>query len=135
MPSRSERSARLAEWRRLLRASTTQGRAVLQRVLRGRIVFTPSGKGYTFQAPTRFDKLFGGIAAPRPAFIERSNRGAEHIGLEDMFDADYGRLLERATAPFVDSGKWGSSLPPASWNQIDKWLRQMDALRQGNATR
>jgi hypothetical protein len=39
---------RLAEWRRLLRQSTTQGRAVLQRVLRGRIVFTPCGKGYTF---------------------------------------------------------------------------------------
>ena len=31
---------RLAEWRRLLRQSTTQGRAVLQRVLKGRIVFT-----------------------------------------------------------------------------------------------
>lgn len=37
---------RLAEWRLLLRGSTTQGRAVLQRVLRGRIVFTPKGEGY-----------------------------------------------------------------------------------------
>ena len=69
---------RLAEWRRLLRQSTTQARAVLQRVLRGRIVFTPRGKGYTFEAPTRFDKLFSGIVAPRPTFIERGNRGAEH---------------------------------------------------------
>ncbi len=60
---------RLAEWRRLLRASTTQGRSVLQRVLRGRIVFTPSGEGYTFEAPTRFDKLFSGIVVKRPAFI------------------------------------------------------------------
>jgi hypothetical protein len=32
---------RLEEWRRLLRGSTTQARAILQRVLRGRIVFTP----------------------------------------------------------------------------------------------
>ena len=32
---------RLAEWRRLLRASTTQGRTVLQRILRGRLTFTP----------------------------------------------------------------------------------------------
>ena len=32
---------RLAEWRRLPRASTTQGRTVLQRIVRGRITFTP----------------------------------------------------------------------------------------------
>jgi len=32
---------RLAEWRRLLRASTTRGRTVLQRILRGRLTFTP----------------------------------------------------------------------------------------------
>ena len=70
---------RLAEWRRLLRASTTQRRAVLQRVPRGRIVFTPSGEGYTFEAPTRFDKLFSGIVAPRPAFIEKSNKGWAHL--------------------------------------------------------
>jgi hypothetical protein len=45
---------RLAEWRRMLRGNTTQGRAVLQRVLNGRIVFTPSGQGYRFEAPTPF---------------------------------------------------------------------------------
>jgi site-specific DNA recombinase len=96
---------RLAEWRRLLRQSTTQGRAVLQRILRGRIVFTPSGEGYTFEAPTRFDKLFSGIVAERPAFIPAGNLGAEHLGPEDTFDGDYGRLLERATAPFIKFGK------------------------------
>src|SRR5439155_26392990 len=36
---------RLAEWRRLLRASTTQGRTVLQRILRGRLTFTPRADG------------------------------------------------------------------------------------------
>jgi len=68
---------RLDEWRRLLRSSTTQARAVLQRVIQGRITFTPTGTesigldvaglvtvettaptGYAFEAPTRFDKLF-----------------------------------------------------------------------------
>jgi hypothetical protein len=56
------------------------GRAVLQRVLRGRIVFTPKGEGYTFEAPTRFDKLFSGIVVQRPTFIANGNGGAAHIG-------------------------------------------------------
>ena len=83
----------LGAWRRLLRQSITQGRAVLQRVLRGRIVFTPSGEGYTFEAETRFDKLFSGVVVERPAFIEKGRDGTEHIGPEDTFDGDYGRLL------------------------------------------
>lgn len=51
---------RLADWRRLLRSSTTQARTVIQRVIRGRITFTPivdslrlGQTGYDFQAPTR----------------------------------------------------------------------------------
>ena len=66
---------RLGEWRRLLRQSTTQARAVLQRVLRGRIVFTPDGDGYDFEAPTRFDRLFVGCVVPsnaRPAWMQSS---------------------------------------------------------------
>jgi hypothetical protein len=96
---------RLAEWRRLLRSSTTQGRTVLQRILRGRLTFTPhvnpvSGEvdGYDFEAPTRFDKLFTGVAVERPASLESSQAGTEGIGPEDTHDADYGRLLEQATA-------------------------------------
>ena len=68
---------------------------MLQRVLRGRIVFTPKGDGYEFAAPTRFDKLFSGVVVERPKFIKPGNRGAEHIGPEDTFDGDYGRLLEQ----------------------------------------
>jgi site-specific DNA recombinase len=95
---------RLAEWRRLLRQSVTQGRAVLQRVLQGRIVFTPDGDGYTFAAETRFDKLFSGIVVERPAYIPKGRRGTEHLGPEDTFDGDYGRLLaavcgKRVTSP------------------------------------
>jgi hypothetical protein len=87
---------RLAEWRRLLRQSTTQGRAVLQRILRGRLTFNPraDGQGYDFSGPTRFDKLFTGIAVERPAWIPAGGPG--HIGPEDTFDGDYGRLLELA---------------------------------------
>ena len=90
---------RLAEWRRLLRSSVTQGRAVLQRVLQGRIVFTPDADlgGYTFEAPTRFDKLFTGIAAPIPDYIDRNDHsGKEHITPADTFDADYSALLAQA---------------------------------------
>src|SRR5439155_2389014 len=61
----------LGEWRRLLRASTTQGRAVLQRIIRGRITFTPrkDGTGYDFSAETRFDRLFTGVAQPVPDWM------------------------------------------------------------------
>ena len=58
---------RLAEWRRLLRTDDLRARMVLDRVLAGRIVFTPtpSGDGYTFEAPTRYERLFSGFA-PAP---------------------------------------------------------------------
>jgi site-specific DNA recombinase len=96
--------SRLAEWRRLLRQSTTQGRAVLQRILRGRLTFTPlaDGDGYEFSGPTRFDRLFTGVAVSMqvPAWMraqinEDDLTGTEGIGPEDTHDADYGRLLER----------------------------------------
>jgi hypothetical protein len=109
---------RLAEWRRLLRQSPTQGRAVLQRVLRGRITFTPDGKGYDFAAPTRFDKLFTGIVAPLPAWLEEGDvRGAENIGREDTMDGDYGRLLEaaqRSESGAKGGRPWRVSDPSAS---------------------
>ena len=108
---------RLAEWRRLLRQSTTQGRAVLQRVLRGRITFTPKFGGYEFEAETRFDKLFTGVTVERPPWLVAGDtRGIEHIGPEDTFDGDYGRLLERAQ----NSGKRGASPRGIAngWNRV-----------------
>ena len=124
---------RLEEWRRLLRGSVTQGRLVLDRVLAGRIVFTPrvnpiSGDpdGYDFTARTRFDKLFTGIAVERPKSLLLGDvTGCEGIGPEDTGDADYGRILERA----LNRAK-GASLMPASWNQIVPWLRQIHGLRR-----
>ena len=82
---------RLAEWRRLLRQSVTQGRAVLQRVLRGRIVFTPREGGYDFNCETRYDRLFSGVAVERPSWIPEAGHG---FTSEDTWDGDYGRLLE-----------------------------------------
>ena len=93
---------RLAEWRRLLRQSTTTGRAVLQRIIRGRITCTPPGQGYTFEAPTRFDGLFSGIVVPRSHWGNGPQwSGTEHIRPEDVGyggenDVDYGRLLDEA---------------------------------------
>jgi hypothetical protein len=45
---------------------------------------------------TRFDKLFLGVAVERPPWIPATIEGIEHIGPEDTFDGDYGRLLEAA---------------------------------------
>ena len=91
---------RLGEWRRLLRQSTTQARAVLQRVLLGRLCARPLGVevptrmdhrarlewlmanfalleemceaagGYELTGETRFDRLFTGIAAPSAAWMK-----------------------------------------------------------------
>lgn len=80
----------------MLRQSTTQGRTVLQRILRGRLAFTPrvnpwSGErdGYDFAGPTRFDKLFAGIAVERPASLVSGDvSGCEGIGPEDTYDGD-----------------------------------------------
>ena len=110
--------SRLDEWRRLLRANTTQGRAVLQRVIQGRITFTPTETGstdlgtpgYDFEAPTRFDKLFSGVAAKRPASLVGDTTGCENISPEDTFDADYGALLEQAYGGHQQQASVGSEL-------------------------
>ena len=75
------------------------------------MTFTPrvnpvSGEvdGYDFEGPTRFDKLFSGIAMPRPRSLDPNDlTGTECIGPEDTFDGDYGRLLERFYAEGVAS--------------------------------
>jgi hypothetical protein len=74
-----------------------------------------SGKidGYDFEGPTRFDKLFTGIASPRPKSLDRNDlSGTENIGPEETFDGDYGRLLDRvyaegvASPPGFEPGFW-----------------------------
>ena len=115
---------RLAEWRRLLRSSTTQGRTVLQRILRGRLTFTPrlnpiSGEpdGYDFSGPTRFDKLFTGIAVETPAWVKAytGKTGCEDIDPEDTFDGDYGRLLDRAYEKSVKVLASPTGFEPVFW--------------------
>ena len=104
---------RLDEWRRLLRQSVEQGRAVVQRVIDGRITFTPVEDGYTFEAPTRFDKLFSGIVfrgiTDRPDFVPAGGVPA-HLGAD--VDRDYGRLLETTLKGWrarQDSNLWPSA--------------------------
>ena len=110
---------RLAEWRRLLRASVTQGRALLQRITVGRIAFTPQPAdpllapgGYDFAAQTRFDKLFSGVALPPPpdAVRGRALQGVEGITGADTWDGDYARLLEKAQKSLEKSNvEWVAS--------------------------
>ena len=58
--------------------------------------------GYDFEAPTRFDKLFTGLAVERPKGLDPHDRtGCE--GLTHPDEADYGRLLERAYVKVVAS--------------------------------
>jgi len=88
----------LDDWRRILRQSTTQGRAVIQRIVKGRITFEPKGASYNFWAETRFEKLFAGCFSPRPKWLAKGQTtGLEHLGPEDTLDADYGRLLDRVS--------------------------------------
>jgi site-specific DNA recombinase len=91
--------SRLDEWRRLLRGSVTQGRAVLKRILDGRIVFTPRADGgLNFECPTVYHRLFAGVAVERPRWVPDSRTGTEQITSEDTVDGDHGRLLQRAYA-------------------------------------
>ena len=95
----------VAEWPRLLRQSTTQGRAVLQQVMRGRITVTPQGEGHEFEAPTQGDKLFTGSVVPVPPLIDptdRTGKGAHrprrHLGRE-LRSVDGAGLRERGYVP------------------------------------
>jgi recombinase-like zinc beta ribbon protein len=113
----------LPEWRRLLRATPTQARSVLQRILRGRLTFVPraDGTGYDFSGETRFDKLFTGlvvspatVATPYADLIRDRGRGTESIGPDDLTDADYGRLLDAAVMRKGWRARQDSNLrPPA----------------------
>ena len=62
--------------------------------------------GVFLEEGDRFDKLFSGVLVePPPAWVDPSDRmGKEHLGPEDTFDGDYGRLLEQ-----VQDGKWLAS--------------------------
>lgn len=101
MPPRSVVEDRLADWRRMLRGSVATGRAVLDRVLDGRIVFTPVGTAaYEFEAPTRYDRLFSGLVVPKSVWTVETP-GAETMRPEDVYyagekDTDFGEVFRRA---------------------------------------
>ena len=106
----------LAEWRRMLRGSMMQGRQVIQKIVRGRILMIPlkDGAGYEFRADTRFDKLlFSGMAIPVPGFLENSedSRGWEHLTAEDTGDAEKEELLTSRSEVVSPTG-FEPVLPP-----------------------
>ena len=108
--------SRLAEWRRVLRGSVTQARTVLQRVVDGRVTFSPypGRMGASFEAPTRFSALFAGIVVADvalPSFVERGDRrGRESLDREQRtIEADYEELLRRAESKGVRP--WRDSNP------------------------
>jgi site-specific DNA recombinase len=115
-------TGRLNEWRKLLRGSVTQARAVLQRVLEGRLVFTPypAGLGAAFEAPTRFSGLFAGVVlaqrdrAPGEDLFRDAGKGsellwAEQASLERSYEALLAgrekavRRTEKGLRPWRDS--------------------------------
>ena len=108
---------RLAEWRRMLRGSVTQGRQVLDRVLAGRIVFSPADDGCTFEASTRFGRLFDGFASKTSTLrrVPDWMIGApedEPIDPAWLPDANYGRLLDRAVQRLREKSGTRDSSPP-----------------------
>jgi hypothetical protein len=89
---------------------------LMRQIIVGRIRFTPRPAsayeepgGYDFQAQTRFDKLFAGVAAPQ--LSDGSDlTGTDNISRAETWDADYARLLERAQKRLENRKvEWGSS--------------------------
>lgn len=96
MPPRCEVEDRLAEWRELLRKNVQTARAVLDRVLNGRIVFEPMGAGYEFECPTRYDKLFSGVVVPKSALAAHGFDAADVYCRAEDTGLDFGEVLRRA---------------------------------------
>jgi hypothetical protein len=120
---------RLAEWRRLRRHATTQSRTVIQRIVRGRITFTPcsDGFGYHFTAPTRFDRLFSGIAVSRSTF---SPMRIAAVWSTSPRRTRSTRIMGACWSVFTEVyGKGVASVMPVSWNQIAGWRQQIEAVR------
>ena len=95
---------------------------MLQRILRGRLTCTLhvdplSGDvdGYDFTAPTRFDKLFTGLAAERPKSLPLSDQVSEHYDADETFDADYGQLLDRVYERCVKVLASPTGFEPVFW--------------------
>ena len=57
-------------------------------MLRGRIVFTPCGESYTFDAPTRFDKLFSGVCENSAVIEMRTADAAVLTVVEQALDPE-----------------------------------------------
>jgi hypothetical protein len=95
-----------------------------------RITFTPRRNeiseeidGYEFEATTRFDQLFTGIAMERPKNLDPNDlTGTEDIGSEDTVEADCGGLLERAYERNHAEGSTSPTGNPDLCSPFDVWF-------------
>jgi hypothetical protein len=88
------------------------------------LTFTPrtnpiSGEldGYDFEGPTRFDRLFTGIAVETPKWVKAHTgpTGAEDIQPHDTYDSDYGEMLDRAAKKHAEGGTSPTGFEPVFW--------------------
>ena len=126
-PPRSVIEDRLAEWRRLLRASVPTGRAVLERVLTDRITFTPVGAsddtetakpvGYEFECPTRYDRLFSGVVVPKSALTAHGMSATDVYYRAEDTGLDFGEILRGAMVRESNRTRVASptGFEPVSW--------------------
>jgi hypothetical protein len=106
--------------------TVSQSRAVLQRVLAGRLVFAPypEGVGASFEAPTRYSGLFAGVIVtlPAPPFIDPNDRRgteaiwAERAGVERTYEAVLARAEETASRMEKGGRPWRVSNPRPRWS-------------------
>jgi hypothetical protein len=111
-------AGRLEEWRRLLRQSITQGRAVLQRVIRRRLTFTPDGASYAFRGETPgstgCSRAWWSPKGPRGLWTATHGSGRHHR--DDTFEAEYGRMLDRLAR--VLGNALGAGFEPAIFERV-----------------
>jgi len=63
------------------------------------------------------------VTFPRPAFIEYSATGAEHITADDTFDADYGLVLENAVKGWCALHDSNMLVPSGARDGLN-WIRR-----------
>ena len=67
-----------------------------------------------------------------PWVVAGDTRGKEHLGPDDTFDSDYGRLLERAQSGKRVASPTGPELNFAlpALNEVVGWLERLETLRK-----
>jgi len=102
---------------------------VIQRVIDGRLTFSPFGSAKaaatTLLVGGDSIRLFSGCYLQVPAWVVAHDAALNEVfDTMDTRDADYNKLQEKV------NGKRLASPVCASWNQLNLWIRAMDGLRR-----